>query len=172
MTPDVFAAGVDIVGPSNLVTLLSTIPPYWTPQIELFTTRVGDHRTEEGRTFLESRSPLTHVDRIARPLLIGQGANDPRVRQTESDQIVRAMQSKSVPVTYTLFPDEGHGFARPENTIAFMAITEAFLARHLGGRSEPVGDAFAGSSVTVPRGVELIPGLSEALPGATPSSAP
>jgi dipeptidyl aminopeptidase/acylaminoacyl peptidase len=163
VTPDVFAAGVDIVGPSNLVTLLNTIPPYWAPQIDLFTSRVGDHRTEEGRRFLESRSPLTHVDRISRPLLIGQGANDPRVKQSESDQIVKAMQSRNIPVTYALFPDEGHGFARPENSIAFMALTEAFLARHLGGRAEPIGDAFRGSSLTVPRGSELIAGVVEAM---------
>jgi dipeptidyl aminopeptidase/acylaminoacyl peptidase len=165
-TPDVFAAGVDIVGPSNLVTLLSTIPPYWKPQVELFATRVGDHRTEEGRTFLESRSPLTRTDRISKPLLIGQGANDPRVKQAESDQIVKAMQGKNIPVTYVLFPDEGHGFARPENNIAFMAVTEAFLAKHLGGRAEAMGDAFKGSSVTVPQGQQLVPGVTEALPAA------
>jgi dipeptidyl aminopeptidase/acylaminoacyl peptidase len=162
-TPDVFAAGVDIVGPSNLVTLLSTIPPYWKPQIELFSTRVGDTRTEEGRTFLESRSPLTRVDQISRPLLIGQGANDPRVKQAESDQIVKAMQAKNIPVTYALFPDEGHGFARPENNIAFMAIAEAFLAKHLGGRTEPIGDGFKGSSLTVPQGPDLVPGVKDAL---------
>ncbi|HET9361734.1 MAG TPA: S9 family peptidase, partial [Vicinamibacterales bacterium] len=133
-TPDLFAAGVDIVGPSNLVTLLNTIPPYWAPQIELFTSRVGDHRTPDGRKLLESRSPLNQVDRISKPLLIAQGANDPRVKQAESDQIVKAMQARKIPVTYALFPDEGHGFARPENNVAFMAIAEAFLARHLGGR--------------------------------------
>ena len=164
-TPDVFAAGVDIVGPSNLATLLSTIPPYWKPQIELFATRVGDNRTPEGRAFLESRSPLSRVEQIAKPLLIGQGANDPRVKQSESDQIVKAMQAKNIPVTYVLFPDEGHGFARPENNIAFMAIAEAFLARHLGGRAEPIGPAFTGSSVTVPQGPDLVPGLPAALQG-------
>jgi dipeptidyl aminopeptidase/acylaminoacyl peptidase len=169
-TPDVFAAGVDIVGPSNLVTLLNSIPPYWKPQIELFATRVGDNRTEEGRKFLESRSPLTRVDKISKPLLIGQGANDPRVKQAESDQIVKAMQAKNIPVTYTLFPDEGHGFARPENNIAFMAVTEAFLAKHVGGRAEPIGDAFKGSSITIPQGVELVPGVKEALPAAPVTS--
>jgi dipeptidyl aminopeptidase/acylaminoacyl peptidase len=169
-TPDVFAAGVDIVGPSNLVTLLNSIPPYWKPQIELFATRVGDNRTEEGRKFLESRSPLTRVDKISKPLLIGQGANDPRVKQAESDQIVKAMQAKNIPVTYVLFPDEGHGFARPENNIAFMAITEAFLAKHVGGRAEPIGDAFKGSSITVPQGAELVPGLKETLPAPVTSS--
>jgi dipeptidyl aminopeptidase/acylaminoacyl peptidase len=160
-TPDVFAAGIDIVGPSNLATLLGSIPPYWKPQIEIFATRVGDNRTDEGRKFLESRSPLTHVDRISKPLLIAQGANDPRVKQPESDQIVKAMQAKKIPVTYVLFPDEGHGFARQENSIAFFAIGEAFLAKHLGGRAEPIGDAFKGSSVTAPQGIELIPGLEE-----------
>jgi dipeptidyl aminopeptidase/acylaminoacyl peptidase len=169
-TPDLFAAGVDIVGPSNLVTLLNTIPPYWAPQIDLFTSRVGDHRTPEGRTLLESRSPLNQVDRIAKPLLIAQGANDPRVKQAESDQIVKAMQAKKIPVTYTLFPDEGHGFARPENNIAFMAIAEAFLARHLGGRVEPIGEGFKGSSVTVPEGSDLVPGLAQALAPAGASS--
>jgi dipeptidyl aminopeptidase/acylaminoacyl peptidase len=169
-TPDLFAAGVDIVGPSNLVTLLNTIPPYWAPQIDLFTSRVGDHRTPDGRKLLESRSPLNQVDRIAKPLLIAQGANDPRVKQAESDQIVKAMQAKKIPVTYTLFPDEGHGFARPENNIAFMAIAEAFLARHLGGRVEPIGEGFKGSSVTVPEGSDLVPGLAQALAPAGASS--
>ena len=164
-TPDVFAAGVDIVGPSNLITLLSTIPPYWAPQIELFTTRLGDHRTAEGRKFLESRSPLTFVDRITRPLLIAQGANDPRVKQAESDQIVSAMKAKNIPVVYALFPDEGHGFARPENNVAFMAMTEAFLSMHLKGRAEPIGDAFKGSSMTIPHGKELVPGVADLVLG-------
>ena len=162
-TPDVFACGVDIVGPSNLRTLLETIPPYWKPQFELFASRVGDPRTEEGRKFLDSRSPLTYVDRISKPLLIGQGANDPRVKQTESDQIVKAMQEKNIPVTYVLYSDEGHGFARPENRLSFYAVSELFLAQHLGGRAEPVGDDFKGSTIQAPRGAEQIPGLSESL---------
>ncbi|QOJ00102.1 MAG: S9 family peptidase [Phycisphaeraceae bacterium] len=159
-TPDVFACGVDIVGPSSIATLLSTIPPYWAPMIDMFVTRVGDHRTEEGRRFLDSRSPLTFVDRIEKPLLIGQGANDPRVKQSESDQIVKAMQSKGIPVTYVLFPDEGHGFARPENNTAFNAIVEAFLSKHLGGRFEAVGDDVVRSSAQVLTGLEGVPGLS------------
>jgi dipeptidyl aminopeptidase/acylaminoacyl peptidase len=158
-TPDVFAAGVDIVGPSNIVTLLNTIPAYWQPMIELFAKRVGDHRTEEGRKFLESRSPLTYVDRIKKPLLIGQGANDPRVKQSEADQIVEAMQAKNIPVTYVLYPDEGHGFDRPENRMSFYAVTEAFLAQHLGGRYEPIGDDFENSSIQIPVGAEHVPGL-------------
>jgi dipeptidyl aminopeptidase/acylaminoacyl peptidase len=162
-TPDKFACGVDIVGPSNLVTLLETIPPYWKPQMALLTTRVGDHQTEEGRAFLSARSPLTYADQIRRPLLIGQGANDPRVKQAESDQIVQAMQEKEIPVAYVLYPDEGHGFARPENRMSFNAVAEAFLAECLGGRYEPVGDDFEGSTLTVSVGVEGVPGLREAL---------
>ena len=163
MTPEVFACGVDIVGPSNLITLMETIPPYWQPTIDLFTSRVGDFRTEEGRELLLQRSPLSYVDDICRPLLIGQGANDPRVKQTESDQIVNAMQQKGIPVTYVLYPDEGHGFARPENNLSFFAVAEAFLARCLGGRFEPMGEDLSGASITAPSGVEHVPGLAEAL---------
>ncbi|MDH3418654.1 MAG: alpha/beta fold hydrolase, partial [Gammaproteobacteria bacterium] len=163
MTPTTFACGVDIVGPSNLVTLLSTIPPYWGPMKRLFATRVGDDETEAGRELLTARSPLTYVDRIERPLLIGQGANDPRVKQAESDQIVTAMQTNGIPVTYVLFPDEGHGFARPENRLAFNATAEAFLGSCLGGRVEPIGDDLRGSSITVPVGAELMPDLQAAL---------
>ena len=163
-TPDRFVCGIDIVGPSNLITLLKTIPPYWAPAIQLFKDRVGDHMTDEGRKFLESRSPLNLVTKIQRPLLIGQGANDPRVKQSEADQIVKAMQSHKIPVTYVLFPDEGHGFARPPNSLAFQAVTEAFLAVHLGGRYEALGDAFKGSSITVPAGESDIPGLTGNVP--------
>ncbi|MDT8323376.1 MAG: S9 family peptidase [Bacteroidota bacterium] len=162
-TPDVFACGVDIVGPSNLNTLLGSIPPYWKPQLDMFSTHVGDPRTEEGKALLEERSPLNRVDAISKPLLIGQGANDPRVKQAEADQIVKAMQEKDIPVTYVLYPDEGHGFARPENRLSFNAVTELFLAQHLGGRTEPIGDDFANASIEVPEGAALIPGLSEAL---------
>ena len=134
-TPDAFACGVDIVGPSNLVTLLSTIPPYWTPIKSLFKRRVGDVETEQD--FLKSRSPLFKADQIKAPLLIGQGANDPRVKQAESDQIVEAMRKNKKPVEYIVFPDEGHGFARPENRLKFYAAAEPFLAKYLGGRAEP-----------------------------------
>lgn len=162
-TPDKFVCGVDIVGPSNLITLLNTIPPYWEPQIELFAKRVGDHRTEKGKEFLKKRSPLTYVNRIQRPLLIGQGANDPRVKKSESDQIVKAMKEKNIPVTYVVYPDEGHGFARPENRISFNAVLEAFLAKYLGGRFESINQALKGSSITVQSGTDDIYGLSEAL---------
>jgi dipeptidyl aminopeptidase/acylaminoacyl peptidase len=162
-TPDEFACGVDIVGPSNLQTLLETIPPYWTPMLNMLTTRVGDHRTVEGRKLLKERSPLTYVDKIKKPLLIGQGANDPRVKQTESDQIVKALQGKNIPVTYVLYPDEGHGFARPENRLSFNAVAEIFLSQILGGRSEPIGNDFKNSSITVPNGLEYVPTLKENL---------
>jgi dipeptidyl aminopeptidase/acylaminoacyl peptidase len=164
-TPKKFACGVDIVGPSSLITLIESIPPYWKPMMEMFTTRVGDPTTKEGREFLKARSPLTYVERIERPLLIGQGANDPRVKQAESDQIVEAMKEKKIPVTYVLYPDEGHGFARPENRTAFNAVMEAFLAEHLGGRVQPIGDDFEGSSITVPTGAGQVDGLQEALNG-------
>ena len=160
-TPEVFACGVDIVGPSNLNTLLDTVPPYWTPMINVFRVRVGDNSTAEGRRFLAERSPLSRVDDIVRPLLIGQGANDPRVKQAESDQIVDAMKERGIPVTYLLYPDEGHGFVRPENNLSFMAVAEAFLARCLGGRFEPIGDDFEGSSVQVIVGEEEVPGLAD-----------
>jgi len=163
-TPERFACGVDIVGPSNLTTLLETIPPYWASELEQFTKRIGDHRTEEGKTFLASRSPLTFASRIRRPLLIGQGKNDPRVKQAESDQIVGAMKTAGQKVTYVLYPDEGHGFARPENRISFNAVTEAFLARCLGGSYQPVGEDFRGSSITVLHGKADVEGLSTALP--------
>ncbi|MFT7519272.1 MAG: dipeptidyl aminopeptidase/acylaminoacyl peptidase [Kiritimatiellia bacterium] len=162
-TPDVFACGVDIVGPSNLITLIETIPPYWAPVIKQFTTRVGDNSTEEGRAMLMACSPISKVNAIERPLLIGQGANDPRVKQAESDQIVTAMQSRGIPVTYVLFPDEGHGFARPENNQAFMAVVEAFLAEHLGGRAQVFADTMRNSSATVPHGAAQVPGLADAI---------
>ncbi|MBN2092812.1 S9 family peptidase [candidate division KSB1 bacterium] len=162
-TPDVFACGVDIVGPSNLQTLLNTIPPYWKPIFEMFAKRVGDPRTEDGIKLLTERSPLTFADKIQKPLLIGQGANDPRVKQAEADQIVKAMQEKSIPVTYVLYSDEGHGFARPENSLSFYAVTDLFLAQHLGGVAEPIGEDFNNSTIAVPTGAEQVPGLKEAL---------
>ena len=168
-TPDVFACGVDIVGPSNINTLLQTIPPYWAPAVSIWKHRVGDHTSAEGREFLDSRSPLARVEKIKKPLLIGQGANDPRVKQSEADQIVKAMHEKNIPVTYVLYPDEGHGFARPENRMSFMAVTEAFLGEHLGGRVEPIGDDFKGSSIKVPTGAREIAGLAESVPTTQPT---
>ncbi|MBY0307559.1 MAG: S9 family peptidase [Phycisphaerales bacterium] len=162
-TPDVFACGVDIVGPSNLNTLLKSIPPYWAPMLETMARQVGDPRTEEGKKLLESRSPLTRVEAITKPLLIGQGYNDPRVKFMEAEQIVSAMERKGLLVTYVLYPDEGHGFQRPQNRLSFYAVAEAFLAKHLGGRAEPIGDDFKGSSIKVPTGAEGVPGVKAAL---------
>ena len=135
-TPDAFACGVDIVGPSNLNTLLKTIPPYWSTLLAVFHKRMG-----QDEEFLKSQSPLFRADQIKAPLLIGQGANDPRVNKAESDQIVAAMRKNEKPVEYYVFPDEGHGFARPENRMAFNAASEKFLAQYLGGRFEPPSDA-------------------------------
>lgn len=137
-TPDVFACGVDIVGPSSILTLMQSIPPYWAPLMAMFQHRVGNMEMEEA--FLKSRSPLFFVDKIEKPLLIGQGANDPRVKIAESEQIVKAMRQAGKPVKYVLYPDEGHGFARPENRLHFYAIAEEFLAQYLGGQFEAIGE--------------------------------
>jgi len=144
-TPDVFVCGVDIVGPSNLVTLLESFPPYWAPLKAMFSHRVGYLEKEED--FLKSRSPLFYCDRIQKPLLIAQGANDPRVKQSESEQIVNAMRQSGKPVQYVLYSDEGHGFARPENRLHFYAIAEEFLAKHLDGRFELLTDIAGHSGV-------------------------
>jgi dipeptidyl aminopeptidase/acylaminoacyl peptidase len=144
-TPDVFACGVDIVGPSNIITLLKSIPPYWAPLKAMFGKRVGE--LEKDDEFLKSRSPLYFVDKIKVPLLIGQGKNDPRVKQAESDQIVAAMRKAKKPVEYIIYEDEGHGFARPENRLHFNAHVEAFLAKHLGGRAEAIDDVKGHSGV-------------------------
>jgi dipeptidyl aminopeptidase/acylaminoacyl peptidase len=158
-TPEKFACAVDLVGVSNLVTFLNTIPEYWMTWKPLWKVRTGDYTTEAGLRLLEERSPLNRADRIVRPLLIGQGANDVRVKASESEQIVVAMQQHGIPVTYVYYPDEGPGLGRPENRRSFKAVAEAFLAAHLGGRCEPVGDDFAGSTIEFKVGRELIPGL-------------
>jgi dipeptidyl aminopeptidase/acylaminoacyl peptidase len=133
-TPGVFRCAVDIVGPSNLKTLLETIPPYWAPMIAQLYRRVGNPETDA--EFLWSRSPLSRARDIRIPLLIAQGANDPRVKQAESEQIVAALTEAGIEHEYLLFPDEGHGFAKPENRIRFYTAAERFLARYLGGRYE------------------------------------
>ncbi len=135
-SPDAFACGVDIVGPSNLNTLLKSIPPYWSTFLAVLHKRMGDNEA-----FLNTQSPLFKAEQIKAPLLIGQGKNDPRVNKAESDQIVAAMRKNNKPVEYYVFPDEGHGFARPENRMAFNAASEEFLAKYLGGKFEPPSDA-------------------------------
>ena len=131
-SPEVFSCGVDIVGPSNLNTLLATIPPYWSTMVAALHKRMGDNEA-----FLNSQSPLFKASEMKAPLLIGQGANDPRVKKAESDQIAAAIRANGQPVEYYCFPDEGHGFVRPENDMAFNAAVERFLAKYLGGRAEP-----------------------------------
>ncbi|QHJ09880.1 Dipeptidyl aminopeptidase BIII [Paraglaciecola mesophila] len=160
-TPEAFACGVDIVGPSSLVTFMESIPPYWESFRQILYEALGNPTTDEGLALLKARSPITHVDKIIKPLLIGQGANDPRVKQAESDQIVEAMKSRDIPVTYVLYPDEGHGFNKPENNLSFFAVAEAFLGSCLGGRIEPIGDDFRDSSIEIIHGAEFIPGLDE-----------
>jgi len=137
-TPDTFACGVDIVGPSNIITLIKTIPAYWAPMLATFARRLGV--VDKDEEFMKSRSPLYFVDKIIKPLLIGQGANDPRVKQAESDQIVQAMRKNGKPVEYIVYADEGHGFARPDNRMHFYSRVEQFFAKYLGGRSEPATD--------------------------------
>lgn len=145
-TPDVFALGVDIVGPSHIKTLLETVPPYWKPMMSMFEARVGSLSEPK---FLDEISPLTKVDNIKKPLLILQGKNDPRVKEAESEQIVKAMQEKSIDVTYVVFPDEGHGFRVPENNIASNAIIEKFLAKHLGGKYQEIKNEVKNSSAQI-----------------------
>ncbi|MBR0800570.1 S9 family peptidase [Bradyrhizobium jicamae] len=158
-TPEVFACIVDLFGISNLVTFMASIPPYWGPWISIWKNRLGDPGTEAGRAFLVDRSPLTHIERATKPILIAQGMRDVRVVAAESEQMVAALKSRNVPVTYITFIDEGHGFVRPENRLACYGVTEAFLAKHLGGRCQPIGNDFAGSSLKIEVGGELVPGL-------------
>jgi len=134
-TPDLYACGVDIVGPSNLKTLLESAPEYWGTARREFALMIGDVENDEA--FNRKVSPLFHADKIKVPLIIAQGANDPRVPIRESDQMVAAMRAKGLPVTYVVYPDEGHGFARPENRLDFYGRVEKFLAEHLGGRAIP-----------------------------------
>jgi hypothetical protein len=154
------------VGPSNLEIFM----PHW--DVDQMSKVIGDPRTEEGRAFLRSRSPINFAQDTKNPVLIGQGANDSRVPQDQSDTVVEKMVSAGVAVTYAVYPDEGHGFLRTENNMAFNAIMEVFLGECLGGRYEPISDQIEGSSVQVPVGVEHIPGLAEALAARTDTGAP
>ncbi|MEM8768656.1 MAG: alpha/beta fold hydrolase [Pseudomonadota bacterium] len=170
-TPDTFACGIDIVGPSNLITLVESFPAYWGPQLEATWYKfVGNPADEADRADMTNRSPITRTGDIKVPLLIGQGENDPRVTKLESDQIVAAMQERGLPVTYLNYPDEGHGFVRPENRMSFYATMEAFLSECLGGRYQPIGSDFEGSSVQVLHGAEFVPGLAEQLQSSTPAA--
>ena len=138
-TPELFRAAVDIVGPSNLMTLLDSIPAYWESGRKIMYARMADPRTPDGKEWMRERSPLHAADRIRTPLLVVQGANDPRVNRAEAEQIVIALRDRGFPVEYILAPDEGHGFARPVNNMALYMAAERFLARHLGGRYQEGG---------------------------------
>jgi dipeptidyl aminopeptidase/acylaminoacyl peptidase len=127
--------------------------------VKIFHERMGNPETEEGLAMLKAASPLYKANAITKPLLIAQGANDPRVKQAESDQIVGAMKEAGIPVTYVLYPDEGHGFAKPANNIAFYALAENFLAQNLGGRAEPVGDVLEPSTAEIVEGAAHVKGL-------------
>ncbi len=157
--PKDFVCGIDIVGPSNLDTLIENIVPYWTSELAASSHRIWGASLDapDKKERLHVRSPIHNVKEIMRPLMVAQGANDPRVKKSESDQIVHAMQEQGIPVTYLLYPDEGHGFVRPQNRISFWAAAEQFLAENLGGRFLPAGDDFKKSSV------QLISGALEGL---------
>jgi dipeptidyl aminopeptidase/acylaminoacyl peptidase len=160
-TPEVFCCSIPIVGITDLATLMENAPPYWADFMEQFYRRYADVRTDEGRAFLRSRSPLYKADQIRKPMLIGHGANDVRCTLAQSDAIVAAMQELGLPVTYVVYPDEGHGFLRSENNLAFNAIVEAFLGRYLGGRAEPIGEDFQGSSQEIRAGAEFVEALQD-----------
>ncbi len=161
-TPDRFACGVDIVGPSSLVTLIESFPEYWKPFLAGTWFRyVGDPADPEQRKDLLARSAISRIDDIKVPLLVGQGGNDPRVTKQEADNLVEAMQAKGLPVTYINYPDEGHGFQKPENRMSFFAAMEGFLGTCLGGRVQPIGDSFEGSSGEILAGAEYVDGLEE-----------
>ncbi|MCS7162717.1 MAG: S9 family peptidase [Bacteroidia bacterium] len=133
-TPDLYACGISIVGPSSIITLIRSVPPYWKPLIKTFYHRVGNPNDPQDLERLKAQSPLYHIERIRVPLLIVQGANDPRVKQQESDQIVAALHAKGYPVRYLLAPDEGHGFQNYDNRMAMIVAIEQFLSERLGGR--------------------------------------
>ena len=153
-TPDVFCCHVPVVGITDLRTLLESMPPYWAGFAEYMYRSYGDPRTGEGRRLLAERSPINKVENIAKPMLIFHGANDVRCKVAESDTIVAAMQAKDIPVSYVVYPDEGHGFAKPANRLSYVAMTEAFFARYLGGACEPLGNDFDGSSHQVRAGAD------------------
>ncbi len=157
MTPEVFACGIDLVGPSNLEIFM----PHW--NVDMMSRVLGDPRTEEGRAFLRSRSPIRFARQAVHPILIGQGAHDSRVPQDQSESLVKELETVGAPVTYVLYPDEGHGLARPENSMSFWAIAEVFLGGCLGGRYEELGDQLVGSSAEVRAGSARVKGLEAAL---------
>lgn len=162
-TPDTFQCGVDLAGPSNLVRLASAMPEWWTWQKPQFLNRMGDPSTPEGAADLLRRSPISRVDAISKPLLVTNGANDPRIFPDQSQEIVDALEARGKPVTYAFYPDEGHVYAKDESNISFAAIAEHFLSKCLGGKAEPYGDDLVGSQVDLKTGAGFVPGLEKAL---------
>ncbi|WP_411341080.1 alpha/beta fold hydrolase [Sphingopyxis sp. J-6] len=161
-TPDRFQCGVDLAGPSNLTRLIGAMPDWWTWQRPQFVNRVGDPTTKEGAADLMRRSPIARVDAIVKPLLVTNGANDPRIFPDQSQEIVDALKARGKPVTYAFYPDEGHVYAKDATNISFAAIAEHFLSQCLGGPAEPYGDDLAGSRVELKAGAALVPGLEQA----------
>jgi dipeptidyl aminopeptidase/acylaminoacyl peptidase len=159
-TPEVFCCAVPVVGISSLQTLLESMPPYWAGFAEYMYRSYGDPRTEEGRKLLAERSPINKVDNIRKPMLIFHGVNDVRCKVAESDTIVAAMQARNIPVTYVVYPDEGHGFQKPPNRLSYIVMAEAFFARHLGGAFEAVGGDLEGSSHEIRAGADILADLA------------
>ena len=162
-TPDTFQCGVDLAGPSNLVKQVAGMPDWWTWQRPQFVNRVGDPATKEGAADLMRRSPIARVDAISKPLLVTNGANDPRIFPSQSEEIVDALKARGKPVTYAFYPDEGHVYAKDATNISFAAIAEHFLSKCLGGPAEPYGDDLTGSQVELKTGAGFVPGLERAL---------
>ena len=133
-TPDLYACGVDYVGISNIFTFLDTIPPYWEPSRQKFYEMIGD--PQKDKDLLKAASPLFHADKIKTPLFVAQGANDPRVKKAESDQIVEVLRKRGIDAQYMVKDDEGHGFRNEENRFDFYRAMEEFLGKHLGSKVE------------------------------------
>jgi len=167
--PKQYACAISIGGPSNLITLMHSLPPYWTAMRDILLQRVGDPGTQEGLELLRAQSPALHAAAITQPLFIVQGANDPEVSEDDTLSVVHALKKDGVPVTYVLYPDESGSLARPANQLAFYAMAEAFLGKCLGGKVEPIGNVLKGSSAQVVEGADQIPGLMKAVAAAAGS---
>ncbi len=164
--PGKYACGISVGGPSNLVTMMRDLPPYWTSMRDILQHRVGDPQTPDGSALLRAQSPALHASSITRPLLVVEGAKDPEVSEDDTQGLVHTLQKDGVPVTYVLYPDEGASLARPANQLAFYAITESFLGKCLGGAAEPIGNALKGSSAQIVEGADYVPGLAKAMAAA------
>jgi dipeptidyl aminopeptidase/acylaminoacyl peptidase len=175
VSPNTFACGIDVVGPTNLPRFFTTMPAYWEGQVDNTALRVGDHRTAAGQAFLAARSPVTFVDKIRRPVLIAHGVNDSRVNVEESDELATAMKGRGLDVTYAKYADEGHGFQRTENRVAFAVLVESFLSKCLKGPQQPLEEEeLTRSSMELKLGGEKYPEIDAALKArdraATPST--